>query len=57
MFILEMGNQGKTSHQRPGLILQWGQVVCSRVQLGMEQWGKEEGENQLLLGLVPRPAL
>lgn len=33
MFILEMDNQGKTSHQRQGLMSQWGQLVCSRVQL------------------------
>ena len=60
MFILEMGNQRKTSHRRPGLTSQWGQEVgCSAVQLGdvLGQWGKEGGESDWYPGLVPHPAL
>lgn len=58
-FIPEMGNQRKTSHQRPGLTSQWGQDVgCGGVQLGdmLGRWGKERGESHWYPGLVPHPA-
>lgn len=59
MFIPEMGNQRKTSHQRPGLTSQWGQDVgCGGVQLRdmLGWWGKERGESHWYPGLVPHPA-